>query len=101
VAHGQPGWRQASEDATGATFAPVHSRTSTQENAMVETEQEAIDQAIGMVLKRQVRACSGTLVGLEVQTVCVHSDGPHAVAFAQALRDAFADHGIRVTGEST
>jgi UPF0271 protein len=71
----------------------------TQANALVETEQEAIDQAIGMVLKRQVRACSGTLVGLEVQTVCVHSDGPHAVAFARALHKAFGSHGIQVAAE--
>jgi UPF0271 protein len=71
----------------------------TQDNALVETEQEAIDQAIGMVLKRQVRACSGTLVGLEVQTLCVHGDGPHAVAFARALHKALASHGIRMAAE--
>jgi 5-oxoprolinase (ATP-hydrolysing) subunit A len=73
----------------------------TQDNALVETEQEAIDQAIGMVLKRQVRACSGTLVGLEVQTLCVHGDGPHAVAIAHSLQKAFASHGIRMTAEQT
>jgi 5-oxoprolinase (ATP-hydrolysing) subunit A len=71
----------------------------TQDNALVKTEQEAIDQAIGMVLKSQVRACSGTLVGLEVQTLCVHGDGPHAVAFAHALQKAFASHGIQVAAE--
>jgi UPF0271 protein len=71
----------------------------TQDNALVETEQEAIDQAIDMVLKHQVRACSGTLVHLEVQTLCVHGDGPHAVTFAQALQKAFASHGIQVAAE--
>jgi UPF0271 protein len=73
----------------------------TQENALIETEQEAIDQAVAMVLQRQVRACSGTLVGLKVQTVCVHGDGPHAVAFAHALQKAFASHGIRMAAEQT
>lgn len=73
----------------------------TQENALVETEQEAIDQAVGMVLQRQVRTCSGAVVGLEVQTLCVHGDGPHAVVFARALQEAFASHGIQVTAEQT
>jgi UPF0271 protein len=73
----------------------------TQENALIETEQEAIDQAVAMVLQRQVRACSGTLVGLEVQTLCVHGDGPHAVPFAHALQKAFASHGIRMAAEQT
>jgi len=73
----------------------------TQANALVETEQEAIDQAMEMVLKRQVRTCSGALVDLEVQTLCVHGDGLQAVAFARALNGAFTSHGIRMTAEQT
>jgi UPF0271 protein len=73
----------------------------TQDNALVESAPEAIAQAVDMVLKRQVRSSSGKLVGLEVQTLCVHGDGPHAVAFAQALQKAFASHGIRMAAEQT
>jgi UPF0271 protein len=71
----------------------------TQENALIDTAQEAIAQAMDMVLKRRVTTSSGAVVGLEVQTLCLHGDGPHAVAFARALHEAMAAHGIQVTAE--
>jgi len=73
----------------------------TQEDALVETASEAIDQAMEMVLKRQVRTCSGAILGIEVQTLCLHGDGPHAVVFAQALWEALTGHGIQISAEQT
>lgn len=72
----------------------------TQAHALVESEQEAMEQAVEMVLKQQVKTASGAVLGLVVQTLCLHGDGPHAVEFARALRDAFAVHGIRVAAQS-
>jgi len=73
----------------------------TQANAVIETASEAIDQAMEMVLKRQVRTCSGAMAGLEVQTLCLHGDGPHAVVFAQALWEAMTNQGIQISAEQT
>jgi 5-oxoprolinase (ATP-hydrolysing) subunit A len=71
----------------------------TEENALVDTAQEAVAQAVDLVLKRQVRSSSGKLVRMEVQTLCLHGDGSHAVAFAQALHEAMTSHGIEVSAE--
>ncbi|HCC12317.1 MAG TPA: LamB/YcsF family protein, partial [Atlantibacter hermannii] len=36
---------------------------------------------------------------VNAQTVCLHGDGAHALAFARRLRDAFEQRQIRVCAE--
>lgn len=36
------------------------------------------------------------LVDKDVQTICIHGDGPHALIFAQALREGLIASGIRI-----
>lgn len=72
-----------------------------QANALIETASEAIGQATQMILQSQVRTCSGATVGLEVQTLCLHGDGPHAAEFAQALWAGLTGHGIQISAEQT
>lgn len=47
-------------------------------DALIDDEEEAVAQALS--LARSGRA----------QTICLHGDGPHAIAFAQRIRDSFA-----------
>ena len=49
-----------------------------------------------MVRNRQVRALSGEWVPLNAQTVCLHGDGPHALAFAKRIRAALEAAGVDV-----
>lgn len=49
-----------------------------------------------MVRDRQVRAVSGEWVPLNAQTVCLHGDGPHALAFARRIREALEKAGVEV-----
>jgi UPF0271 protein len=53
-------------------------------------------QALEMVTNGTVRATNGTPLTLEVDTICVHGDSPHALAMAQAVRAAFVAAGIVV-----
>jgi UPF0271 protein len=71
----------------------------TRENALIETEQEAIEQAVGLVTQHLVKSESGKVLALAVQTLCLHGDGPHAVEFARALQQEFARRGIQITPE--
>jgi UPF0271 protein len=41
-----------------------------------------------MVREGVVRAVDGTDVPVQADTVCIHGDGPRAVEFARALREA-------------
>lgn len=53
-------------------------------DALIDDEEEAVEQALSL-------ATSG-----RAQTICLHGDGPHAIAFARRIRDAFARAGVPV-----
>jgi UPF0271 protein len=65
-------------------------------DAVIQEGDEAIAQAMAMAREGQVRAVDGSIVALQADTLCVHGDGEHAVAFARRLRAALeaADIGI-------
>jgi UPF0271 protein len=67
-----------------------------QADALISDEHEAIVQALEMTLEKRINTVSGKRIMLSMQTLCLHGDGPHALRFAQALRQAFADNGIGV-----
>jgi UPF0271 protein len=67
-----------------------------QPNALLANDGEACEQAISMVCDRRVRASDGSLVATCPQTLCLHGDGSHAVAFASQLRAALAKAGAAV-----
>ena len=56
----------------------------TRADALIDDEEEAARQAVAL-------ATSG-----RVQTICLHGDGPHAIAFAQRIRRALFDAGVGV-----
>jgi UPF0271 protein len=64
--------------------------------AMIEDEDRAVAQALGMVEQGSVTSLSGKRVPVAPDTLCLHGDQPDAVAFAKALRQAFAGRGIAV-----
>lgn len=69
-------------------------------DAVITESDEAIAQAMAMVREGRVRAVDGDIVELQADTLCVHGDGAHAVAFARQLRASLeaADIGIRAPG---
>ena len=56
----------------------------------------SVKQALAMIEQGYVTSLSGTRVPVSADTLCLHGDQPGAVAFAQALRNAFAEKGIKV-----
>ncbi|MFN0305198.1 MAG: LamB/YcsF family protein [Burkholderiales bacterium] len=67
-----------------------------QPGAMIEEESRAVQQALGMIERQAVTSLSGKTVNVAPGTLCLHGDQPGAVAFASALRRAFAERGIEV-----
>lgn len=63
-------------------------------DALITDEAVAAKQALRMVREGRVRATDGTDVPIRADTVCLHGDGPNAVAFARRLRDALTREGI-------
>ena len=64
--------------------------------AMIEDAALAAQRAVSMVEEGYVTALSGRRVPVSADTLCLHGDQPGAVAFARAIRQAFAERGVDV-----
>lgn len=67
-----------------------------QPGALITDESQALAQTLEMVQHGRVRSIDGRWAPVNAQTVCLHGDGDHALAFARRLRTAFAAQGITV-----
>jgi len=63
---------------------------------MIEDAEQSVKQVLGMIEGGYVTSLAGKRVEVAADTLCLHGDQPGAVAFAQALRKAFAEKGISV-----
>lgn len=68
-----------------------------QPGALLDDEEEVLTRVLVMAKDRQVQAVSGEWVAINAQTVCLHGDGDHALAFAKRIRGALETSGISVT----
>jgi len=67
-----------------------------QPGAVMEDEGLAIEQALRLARGQPIAALSGGTVCPQVETLCIHGDGPNAVVFARRLRERLASEGIAV-----
>lgn len=68
-----------------------------QPNALITDEDQALAQTLEMVLRGRVRSVDGLWAKVTAETVCLHGDGAHALAFARRLRREFIAQGIQIT----
>lgn len=66
------------------------------ENSMIKNEEQAIDQVMKMVMSQQVVSTNQNTIELVAETVCLHGDGDHAVAFAKKINHALRSQGIEL-----
>jgi UPF0271 protein len=64
--------------------------------ALIDSEDAALDQTLTMVREQRVKAIDGTWVPIRAETVCLHGDGAHALAFARRIRERLGSEGIAV-----
>ncbi len=64
--------------------------------ALITDENVAVAQVLRMMREGVVRATDGTDVAIRADTVCVHGDGPHAVAFARRLNAELRSAGMNL-----
>ena len=65
--------------------------------ALLDDPAEVADRVLRLVRDGRVKATDGADVVLQADSVCVHGDSPGAVTMAQAVRDALASNGVRLT----
>ena len=64
--------------------------------AMITDENEAIARVVRMVTDGKVQAITGRDIPVRADSVCVHGDGPKALAFVRSIRDALQKAGVTV-----
>lgn len=69
----------------------------TQPGAMIEDEEEAVRRVVRMALEGRVTALDGTDIEIQADSVCVHGDGPKALAFVEKIRAALVAADVEVT----
>lgn len=91
------GLRMAEEVFADRTYRADGSLTPrTESGATIDDADAAVDQVFRMVEKGVVRTTAGSEIPITAETVCLHGDGPQAVALAARLRERFAAAGIAV-----
>jgi UPF0271 protein len=84
---GERGLRTLSEAFADRTYRPDGSLTPRSDpHAVISDENEAISQVVTMLTTKTVQTVDGIHVPIRADTICVHGDGPRAVAFARRLR---------------
>lgn len=54
-------------------------------NALIEDNSDCVQQVLRIIRQQEVVTLSGKIISLSAETVCLHGDGLHAVAFAKSL----------------
>ncbi len=66
------------------------------EGSMITDEEVAIKRCVRMIKEGKVTSISGKELDIKGDTLCVHGDGPKALAFVKRIRDTFAEEGIEI-----
>jgi UPF0271 protein len=91
------GLRVKSEVFSDRTYQQDGSLTPrTRPDALILDDEQAVRQVIRMVKEGKVRTLQGSDIDIRAETVCIHGDGPHALAFASRIREALQSAGIAV-----
>ena len=64
--------------------------------AVIHDPELVAERAVRLIQEGKVTAIDGSELNLEIDTLCLHSDTPGAVAIARAIRRRFDDAGITV-----
>ncbi len=91
------GMQTAAEVFADRTYQDDGSLTArTNENAMITSGETSLQEVLQMINQQSVTSVNGKLVPLDVQTVCLHCDGAHAVTFASSIHSALKAHAIEM-----
>jgi UPF0271 protein len=73
-----------------------HLTPRTEPNALIEDQQQSLEQVLQMVMQRTVTSVNEKEVPIVADTVCVHGDGEHALQFAREIKAVLLINGIEV-----
>lgn len=93
-AHGLGFYREVFSDRTYTNEGRLTPRQ--QQNAMIETAEQSLAQVLQVILHETIRSTEGQEIPMKADTICIHGDGEHAVAFAELIKKSLAQQGIAI-----
>jgi UPF0271 protein len=72
------------------------SLVSRQAPGALVTDPDAVADRVLMMLEGKVRAITGRMIAITVDTICLHGDTPGVPAIAKRLRERLAEAGVAV-----
>lgn len=69
----------------------------TKEGAMITDEEVAIKRVIKIVKENKVEAITGKEIAINVDSICVHGDGPKALEFVKKIKVRLEAENIKIT----
>jgi 5-oxoprolinase (ATP-hydrolysing) subunit A len=97
VAAGRIGLRVANEIYADRRYGPGgHLLSRERADALISDPVEAVAHVLRMIHEQAVFSVEGERLPTPIHTVCVHGDGPHALAIASAVRAALQKQGMRL-----
>lgn len=73
-----------------------HLTPRTETNALISDHQQSLDQVLQMVMQRSVTSVNEKEVPIVADTLCVHSDGEHALTFAREIKAMLLMNGVEI-----
>ena len=67
-----------------------------QPGAMIEDTALAVERVIRMVTEGRVQAVTGEDLTIQADSICVHGDGPQALAFVREIRKGLEEAGVKI-----
>ncbi len=68
----------------------------TASNALIASEEASLQQVVQIVMEGTVNCVSGKPVKVKADTICIHSDGAQALAFAKNIHQTLNKKGIEI-----
>jgi len=91
------GLRTVSEVFADRTYRDDGSLTPrSQPNALIEDLEKSIKQVLQMIKHHTVTTTSGKTIPIVSETICIHSDGKHAAAFAKIISENLKQNNIAI-----
>jgi 5-oxoprolinase (ATP-hydrolysing) subunit A len=73
-----------------------HLTPRTEANALIEDQEQSLEQVLQMVMQRTVTSVNDKEVPIVADTLCIHSDGAHALQFAREIKAVLLINGVEV-----
>ncbi len=70
-----------------------------QTNALITSSEITVKQVMQMVLQQTVTCVDGTVIPIVAETICLHGDSAHSVAFAQQICRTIKQHNIDIKAQ--